>query len=227
MSQRIGKLRQKAAHLAPRQFIVDSFHHLYYDAADTWQKNTFLGHTILQLPSDMWLYQEIVYREKPQFILQTGVKEGGSVVYFAHLLDIVGAPASAKVVGVDILLTEAAKSIKHPRVHLIEGSSVDTKTIDEVKKHCSEGSGLVSLDSDHTRNHVLKELELYWPFVAVDGHLVVEDTNINGHPVAPEFGPGPFEAVEAFLKTGAAFVSDDALWRRQMFTQHTWLRRTR
>lgn len=227
MSQRIGKLWQKVAHLAPRQWIIDSFHHLYYDASDTWQKNTFLGYTILQLPSDMWMYQEIVYADKPRFILQTGVKEGGSVVYFANLLDIVGAPPEALVVGVDILLTEAAKKITHPRVRLIEGSSVDASTIAEIGKLVPEGSAIVSLDSDHTRNHVLKELELYWKFVQPNGHLVVEDTNINGHPVAPEFGPGPFEAVEAFLKTNRGFVSDDALWRRQMFTQHTWLRRTR
>jgi cephalosporin hydroxylase len=56
---------------------------------------------------------------------------------------------------------------------------------------------------------------------------VVEDTNINGHPVAPDFGPGPFEAVEAFLPTGVPFVNDDDASRGQMFTQHTWLRRTR
>lgn len=221
------KLRSLAeATLKP--IIIDLFHFVYYHSKDSWQKNTFLGYPVLQCPSDLYLYQELIAKLKPSFILQTGVSGGGSMLYFASLLDMIGADPSAIVIGVDICLSPEARSLSHPRIRLIEGSSTDSQTIERIKAMLPEAGGMVSLDSDHSQQHVAQELKIYSEFVAVDSYLVVEDTNINGHPVKRKWGGGPFEAVEDFLKEDNRFVRDDDLWQRNLFSfhQYGWLKRS-
>ncbi len=211
-------------------FVVRRFHQLWHNSKDTWRTNKYLGHRVMQLPLDMWLYQEIIFRTKPAFNVQTGISRGGGLLFFAHLLDAMNADPEVCVVGIDIRDTKITIGPHpHPRIRMIFGSSVDPDTIDRVKAALPPGvQGMVSLDSDHRRDHVLREMELYSPFVAVGAYMVVEDTNINGQPVRPKSGPGPAGAVTAFLTSNTDFVRDD-LWKRNLISFHQggWLKRVK
>ncbi len=157
-------------------------------------------------PLDLWIYQEILYEVKPDLILETGTAHGGSALYFASVCDLLG---RGEIVTVDIYPIEGRP--EHPRITYVTGSS----TAGEVVAYVSGVAAghervLVILDSDHSRDHVLDELRIYSRFVTPGSYLVVEDTNVNGHPAMPEHGPGPMEALEEFLAETEEFEIDAA-----------------
>jgi len=209
--------------------VIRIFHYVWWQSKDTWPRNKFLGYEILQCPFDLQIYQELIFSSKPEFILQTGICGGGSIVFFSSILDLMGIPNDVKVIGVDIKLSQSAKSIKNDRVILLEGSSTSRETISKIKRYTQGKKGIVILDSDHSEKHVTKELSIYKEFVQKGCYLVVEDTNLNGNPVHPNFGPGPLEAVEKFLTENRDFIQDNQLWKRNLFSfhQHGWLVKSR
>lgn len=192
---------------ASRQHVTDDFHRLYYDelADQTREHNTWLGVKVWKCPLDMWVYQELLHRVRPDLVVETGTYKGGSAYYMAGILGLLG---HGRIVTVDI--DEDADRPEHERITYLTGSSLDPAVLATIRAEVDKAETvLVILDSDHHRDHVLAELGEYSSMVTPGSYLIVEDTNINGHPVRAEYGPGPREAVETFLASTDDFRPDE------------------
>jgi cephalosporin hydroxylase len=186
---------------------AEGFHKLFYETAflkgDAWNPK-WLGVAALKCPFDLWVYQEILHEIKPDLILETGTARGGSALFLASVLDLLG---SGAIVAIDIV--RRPEWPVHPRITYLTGSSTSAPIMDQVHARVAGRSRvMVILDSDHRKDHVVDELRLYSPLVTTGSYLIVEDTNINGRPVFPGFGPGPGEAVDDFLAGNTAFERD-------------------
>ncbi|HMG74736.1 MAG TPA: cephalosporin hydroxylase family protein [Pyrinomonadaceae bacterium] len=189
---------------------------------------TWMGRPLIQFPQDMIAMQEIVWRVRPDLIIETGVAHGGSLIYYSSLLELLG--NNGRVIGVDIDIREhnRIELEKHPmfkRLDLIQGSSIDPAVADKVAR-LAEGrkSVLVVLDSNHTHDHVLNELKLYAPLVTRGSYLVVFDTLIEDMP--DEFfadrpwgkGNNPKTAVREFMTTTDRFAIDKEIDAKLLIT---------
>lgn len=187
--------------------IVEGFHRLYYDSSSsggTWQDTFWQGIPTWKCPLDLWVYQEIIFEQRPDVIVETGTAFGGSALFLASMCDLVG---KGQVMTIDV--EDKDERPEHERIQYILGSSTSEEIVERVEQRVPEGGQvLVILDSDHSKQHVLEELRTYSRFVVGGGYMVVEDTNVNGHPVRPDFGPGPMEAVDAFLEENEDFLVD-------------------
>ena len=197
---------------------------------------SWLGRPIIQFPQDMLALQEIVWNIRPDVIVETGIAHGGSLIYSASLLEMLG--TGGRVVGVDIDIREHNRREieRHPlyrRITMIEGSSIDEQIVAQVRNQVRPGEKcLVILDSNHTHEHVLRELELYSPLVAAGSYLIVFDTIVEDLPedFFPDrpWGPGdnPKTAVHEFLKTNNRFEIDKDMDAKLQITvaPDGWLR---
>lgn len=187
--------------------VIDRFTEAYYDGAlfgETRADTHWLGIRTDKNPLDLWIYQELLHELRPDLIVETGTAFGGSALYLSSICDLLG---HGKVVTVDIIEQEGRP--QHPRLEYVTGSSIAPEIVEAVKRRVEPGgTAMVVLDSNHKRDHVLEELRLYAPLVTPGSYIVVEDTILNGHPVSPEFGPGPMEAVDAFLAETDEFEVD-------------------
>ena len=180
----------------------------YYDSG-VWKRQHYRGVRILKAPTDLWNYQEIFAERSIEWVLETGTRHGGSALYFADLLEMRG--ASGKVLTVDIDHRDLQLQAD-PRIELILADSAQPELARQVAKKLptNRGALFMILDSDHTAAHVARELELLTPLLRPGDYLVVEDTCINGHPVRPDFGPGPMEALVEFLARHPGEFTRDA-----------------
>jgi cephalosporin hydroxylase len=191
-----------------KRAIINRFHELYYYGhpfGKTWNNTYWLGVRTLKCPLDLWVYQEMIFEQRPDLIVECGTASGGSALFLASMFDLVG---SGEIITIDIEPNPARPT--HPRITYITGSSVDTGIVDKVTAAAAgKQKVMVILDSDHSHGHVLKEMRAYHKLVTSGSYMVVEDTNINGHPVLPAFGPGPMEAVDDFMKENSDFAVDE------------------
>jgi cephalosporin hydroxylase len=215
-ADRLNRLAEAAGPLPEAKGFFEASLPLLYSYNFDW-----LGLPIIQYPQDVMAIQEIVWRTKPDLVIETGVARGGSLILYASLLKLIG--NGGRVVGVDIDIRphnrEAIEA--HPlaeAIHLIEGSSIDQATVDAVRDQIKDARRvMVVLDSMHTADHVLRELELYSPLVTQGCYLVVFDTVIEFMP--PETvanrpwgkGNSPYNAVEQFLQTSSRFRVDHSI----------------
>lgn len=197
--------RQQPPLSADEQELLQRFHDLYYQrwqgGADTLNLS-WLGYELVKTPQDLWIYQELLVRTRPDVIVETGTYKGGSALFLAMVLDHIG---HGRVITIDIQPWPGRP--EHPRITYVTGSSTDPDVVAEVRR-TAQGRVMVILDSEHRDDHVYAELVAYSPLVRDGDYLIVEDTNVNGHPTRADFGPGPMEALEKFLAGTDEFVID-------------------
>lgn len=179
---------------------------------------SWMGRPIIQFPQDMIAMQEIIWNAKPNLIIETGIAHGGSLIYYASLLQMMRIDGYVLGIDVDIRNHNRAEIDGHPmreRIEMIERSSVSTSTVEEVAKHAAgKDSVMVVLDSNHTHDHVLCELQSYSRFVTKNNYLVVFDTLLEDMPSDlvenRPWGKGnnPKTAVHEWLKTHPEFGID-------------------
>jgi len=194
---------------------------------------SWLGRPIIQYPQDILAMQELVWRLQPELIIETGIAHGGSLILYGSLLELnalCGGPAEASVLGIDIdIRAHNRKAIEeHPmarRIRMIEGSSLDEAIIAQAREAADGKSRvLVVLDSNHTHDHVLAELEAYAPLTTLGSYCVVFDTLVEDMPADfyPDrpWGPGdnPKTAVRAFLATRRDFEIDRSIQDKLLIT---------
>lgn len=189
---------------------------------------SWLGLPIIQFPSDIVLMQELVWRVRPDLIVETGIARGGSLVFYASMLELIG--EDGRVVGIDRDTRDHNRRAieAHPlsrRITIVDGSSVAAHVVRRVQGLAEDRKRvMVVLDSNHTHDHVLEELRCYSPLVTPGSYLVVFDTIIEDLP--NEFHrdrpwtqtDNPRTAVREFLRTTEAFVVDDELPRKGLVT---------
>jgi cephalosporin hydroxylase len=170
-----------------------------------------MGVPVQKIPTDLWLYQEILYKDRPDIIIECGTAFGGSALYMAGILDLLGSGAviTVDIDDWDLDIPGYSGRKAHPRITYLKGSSVDPAMVEQVKARIPDGAVVMAiLDSDHSAEHVLAELRTYAPMVTPGQLLIVEDTMLNGHPVHQDFGPGPMEALDTFLSETDDFTID-------------------
>jgi cephalosporin hydroxylase len=190
---------------------------------------SWMGRPIIAYPQDMIAMQEIIWEVKPDLIIETGVAHGGSIVYYASLLELIG--GDGLVVGIDIDIRRHNRDLieAHPmmkRIKLLEGSSVSDEIIEQVKEIASTKKRImVCLDSNHTHEHVLNELKLYAPFTSKGSYCVVFDTIVEDMPADWDWGTRPWgknnnpkTAVWEYLKQNKDFEIDRTIQNKLLIT---------
>ena len=190
---------------------------------------TWLGRPIIQYPQDILIVQELIWKIKPDLVIETGIARGGSLIFTASILELIG---KGNVIGIDVDIRKHNREEieKHPmfkRIKMIEGSSIDKKIVKKIFKLAERKKKiLVLLDSSHTHSHVLEELKSYSPLVNKGSYVVVFDTVLedmpkNSFPNRPwDKGDNPNTAVKEFVKKSNRFKIDVDMERKLMITSN-------
>jgi cephalosporin hydroxylase len=184
---------------------------------------TWAGVPIWQNVLDLWTIQETMAEVRPNLVIETGTHRGGSALFYAQLMDVLG---GGRVLTIDIVKDH---DLDHPRVTFLHGSSTDPEVVEQVREAATDSGGpvMVILDGNHARDHVATELELYAPLVTPGSYLLSQDGIIDQMRLFRDSRPGPLDANRQFLSRHPEFEHDKARNHRFNLTQHPlgWLRR--
>jgi len=180
----------------------------------------WMGRPIIQYPQDIVIMQELIWDIKPDLIIETGIAHGGSLIFYASILELLG---KGEVLGIDIDIRDHNKKeiLAHPmakRIKMIQGSAIDPAIVKQVREHANgKKTVMVLFDSNHTHDHVLEELKAYADLTTVGSYCVVFDTVVEDLPKGVyndrpwDVGSNPKTAVFEFLKTNNDFVIDKSI----------------
>jgi len=149
----------------------------------------------------MWNYQEILSSLKPSVVIEFGTRYGGSALFFSEVMRQIGGRFRVLSVDIDAEII-SAQTKRDPNIELLTVSSVDPRVAERIAglRRDYPGPAFAILDSDHSQSHVLAEMKLLRPLLVTGDYLIVEDSNVNGHPVYSSHGPGPFEAMQEYFR---------------------------
>ena len=194
---------------------VDEFH-IHYETSRIWEKTKWLGVPCWKLPFDAFVIQEIIWEVQPDYIIETGTGKGGSAVFYATILEILG---KGQVLTCDIEDKVDWKKVPkklRPRVNDFVSDSMTF--FDTVQGIVKGKKNIVILDSDHSCDYVRLEMSKYSTLVPVGSYMIIEDTHVNGHPVPWKWGEGPYEAVDDFLKVNGDYWEADYWCEKYIMT---------
>lgn len=228
---KIKTLKRVAARRAPsprrkptdRDRVNERFFERLVRHTNNFSRVTWLGRPVWQNILDLWVIQETIWEVRPELLIECGTYQGGSAYFYAQLFDLM---RQGRVITIDI---ERAHRLDHPRVEILQGSSVDAAVVERVRTAvtAARGAVMVILDSDHAAGHVRRELELYAPFVTPNSFILVQDGVIDVLPFFRAGRPGPLVSIKEFVERHPEFDVDTERSQRFLITHHPygWLRR--
>jgi cephalosporin hydroxylase len=190
----------------------------------------WMGRPIIKFPQDIIALQEVIWEVKPDLIIETGIAHGGSIIFSASMLELLGNDGKVIAVDIDIREHNRIEIEKHPmmkRITMLQGSSVDPAIVKQIADYAKGFKNvLVCLDSNHTHQHVLDELRLYAPLVSLNSYIILPDTLIEFFPKGYythnrpwDVGDNPYTAMETFLQENDNFVKDESVTDKLLITE--------
>lgn len=190
---------------------------------------SWMGRPIIKYPQDIVIMQELIWNIRPDLIIETGIAHGGSIIFSSSMMELLGNGGKVIAVDIDIRKHNREEIEKHPmmkNITMLEGSSVDEKIVKQIADYAKGFKKvMVVLDSNHSHEHVYRELELYTPLVSVGSYILLPDTFVEFFPKGYvtnrpwDVGNNPYTAMEAFLKTTRQFVKDEEITNKLLITE--------
>jgi cephalosporin hydroxylase len=190
---------------------------------------SWMGRPIIKYPQDIQIMQELIWDVKPDLIIETGIAHGGSIIFSSSMMELLGNNGKVIAVDIDIRDHNRKEIEQHPmykNITMLQGSSVDEGIVAQIADYAKGFKNvMVVLDSNHSHEHVLRELELYTPLVSLNSYILLPDTFVEFFPKGYvtnrpwDVGNNPYTAMEAFLKTTDSFVKDEAITDKLLITE--------